>query len=91
MDILISVLFSAYPLVMTGLNIANFFKKKRSLEITLDIFGTYSGLVMVMLAFDLGAGIWGITSYDYDKAIIFGQLHSPLHSKYGVLVIVIII
>lgn len=77
---------------MTGLNIANFFKKKRNLEITLDIFGTYSGLILTMIAFDLSVDILGngIMSEDYDKAIMFGSFHRPLHSEYGVLVIVII-
>lgn len=92
--LLVLIFFAVYPLVMTGINIANFFKKKRSLEIKLDIFGTYPGIFMTIFAFDLCAGGIlgnGISTDDYDTAILFDSYHRPLHSEYGTLVIVIII
>ncbi len=84
-SILIIGTLLVYPLVITGLNIANFFRKKKILEIVFDIFGTYPGLLMTMIAFDLSVDIFGngITSDDYDKAILLGAYHTPLHTKYA--------
>lgn len=90
MDFVLIVLLSVYPLAITGLNIANFFRKNKIHEIILDIFGTYPGLLMTMLAFEL-MSFDGISHLDYDKAVLSGELHRPLHSEYGVLVIVIIL
>lgn len=82
MEILMSFLLLVYPFIMTGLNIANFFRKKKVPEIVFDFFGAYAGLFMTMIAFDLSASLEGISSYDYDTAIIAGEYHTPLHSEY---------
>lgn len=93
MDYVLFIIFLGFPFAMTAINILNFFKNKRGLEIILDIFGTYTGLIMTIIAFDLSVDVLGngITSEDYDKAILFGSYHSPLHSEYGDLIITIII
>lgn len=83
MDFLIMCfLLFAYPIGMTILNIVNFFIKKKIPEFLFDFFGAYPGFFMTILAFDLSAGLEGISSYDYDVAIKVGEYHTPLHSEY---------
>ncbi len=82
MEILMYFLLFGYPILMTILNIVNFFIKKKIPEIVFDFFGVYPGLFMTILAFEFSAGLEGISSYDYDKAIYVGMFHTPLHSEY---------
>lgn len=90
-SILIAGLFFIYPFVITGLNIANFFRKKKIHEFFFDVFCSFIGLVMTVLAFNLCAGIEGITSYDYDKAIMINSYHTPLHSEYAWIIWTVIV
>lgn len=85
---LISGLILIYPFVITGLNIANFFRKKKIHEIFFDIFGTYIGLFMAGAAFSLYADI---RSVDYDEAIYANQAHNPLHSEYAWIIWTVIV
>lgn len=85
------LIFFAYPLGMTILNIANFFRKKKAPEIIFDFFGVYPGMLMAIAAFELSAGLEGISSYDYDVAIIMGELHTPLHSEYAWIIWTVIV
>lgn len=85
------ILFIIYSFVITGLNIANCFRKKKLHEFFFDIFGTYPGLFMTIFAFELFAGIQGIMKTDYDKAVILGSYHTPLHSEYAWIIWTIVI
>lgn len=80
--LLLLILF-AYPIGMTILNTANFFRKKKAPEIIFDFFGVYPGMLMTIAAFELSASLQGISSYDYDVALKVGELHTPLHSEYA--------
>ncbi len=91
MGTLIFGLILIYPFVITGLNIANFFRKKKIHEFFFDGLGTYPGLFMTIFAFELSAGIEGITTLDYDKAVILGSYHTPLHTEYAWIIWTVII
>lgn len=91
MGFLMAVFFLSYPFVITGLNIANFFRKEKMHEFFFDFFGTYPGLVLTILAFNLSAGIQGITQTDYDKAVMIGSYHTPLHTEYAWIIWTVII
>lgn len=87
----IIVLFTIYSFVITGLNIANFFRKKKLHEFSLDFFGTYPGLFLTISVFELFAGVNGIMKINYDKAIFYGAYHTPLHTEYAWIIYTIII
>lgn len=77
------ILFAIYSIVITGLNIANFFKKNKLHEFFFDVFGTYPGYFMTVIVFEILTGMQGITTTDYDQAVYYGTLHTPLHSEYA--------
>lgn len=81
--ILMLWLIYAYPIAMTILNITYFFSKsKRKFdEIIFDLFGVFPGLVLTILAFNFSAGINGISSVDYDKAVRILSFHTPIYSE----------
>lgn len=81
--ILAFLLIYAYPVAMTILNIAYFFSKlkKKFDEIIFDLFGVFPGLVLTMIAFNFSAGVNGISSADYDKAVRILSLHTPIYSE----------
>lgn len=83
MEILIQLLLFSFPFILTFANVKKFFVKTKISEFVLDILGTYPGLLMAMLAFNLSPGINGISSHDYDTAIYAGTYHTPLHSEYA--------
>lgn len=85
------ILFIIYSFVITGLNIANFFRKEKLHEFFFDGLGTYPGLFMTILTFELFAGIQGIMKTDYDKAVFFGAYHTPLHTEYAWIIWTVII
>lgn len=82
------IIISVYTVMMTGLNIANFFPKQKIHELFFDVFGSSAGFFMAFVAF---AGFSDIANADYDKAVYPQQLHLALHSKYGITVIIIIL
>ncbi len=79
----IVILFIIYSFVITGLNIANFFRKNKLHEFFFDFLGTYPGYFMALFTFEVLTGLSGMTNVDYDKAVCYGSLHTPLHSEYA--------
>lgn len=88
---LIFILILIYPLVITGLNIANFFGKKKLHEFFFDGLGTYPGLVMTIIVFEVFTGWQGLTTTDYDKAVYYGAFHTPLHTEYKWVIVTVIV
>ncbi|MCM1132306.1 MAG: hypothetical protein NC340_02430 [Ruminococcus flavefaciens] len=76
-----------YPLVITGLNIANFFRKEKLPEIFFDAFCSVIGLAMTFFACNI---FDTITTTDYNEAVYVYELHSVLHSEYGKTIVVVI-
>lgn len=86
-EIIIWILILLYPFVLTFANVSKFFVKTKLSEFALDFFGCFIGLLMV---FAICVAI-GVTVEDYDTAVYPDELHSPLNSKYGVIVWIIIL
>lgn len=80
-------LILVYPFVITGLNIANFFMKNKIHEFFFDVFASFAGLVLIFLVFNV---FNEVTGTDYDEAVYYGSLHTPLHSEYGDTIITVI-
>ncbi|MDE5854828.1 MAG: hypothetical protein K2H19_07180, partial [Ruminococcus sp.] len=86
--LLITGFFLIYPLIITGLNIWNFFKKDKIQEFFFDVFCSFAGLFLTVL---LIAGLLDIMKKDYNEAVYVGYLHNVLHSEYQITIVTVII
>ncbi len=82
------IILSVYTIMMTGLNIANFFIRQKMHELFFDVFGSAAGFFMALVAF---AVFSDIADADYDEAVYSHQLHLALHSEYGITVTTVIL